>query len=149
MLDTLKILYSLQKQTGRPVQAYAAVFEVLDWIKDPEIQKMLGIPEGHITGQQLAKAMLYHNISQHGLLAESVWSHYKIFSGKDVGDIVYDLVEHRLIGKQDTDQRSDFDDPFTLDGEPATLRQIFDSIELSIEYDHESKKLSAKYLTKP
>lgn len=70
---------------------------------------------GHVTGQELAHALRVLAQRQWGLLARQVLRHWNIHRTRDFGEMVYLMIEVGLMGRQDSDDISDFDDVFRFD----------------------------------
>jgi uncharacterized repeat protein (TIGR04138 family) len=66
----------------------------------------------HITGQELAAACRDLAIEQFGPMARTVLEHWGIHSTADMGEIVYALIDCRVLTKQDSDSRDDFQNVF-------------------------------------
>jgi uncharacterized repeat protein (TIGR04138 family) len=69
----------------------------------------------HITGQELAKAVRDLAIQRFGPMARTVLEHWGIHSTVDIGEIVYALIDYRVLIKQDSDSLDDFRDVFSFD----------------------------------
>lgn len=69
----------------------------------------------HITGQELAKGCRDLAIEQYGPMARTVLEHWGIHATDDMGEIVYALIECRVLTKQETDSRDDFQDVFDFE----------------------------------
>lgn len=69
----------------------------------------------HITGQELAKAVKDLAIQRFGPMARTVLEHWGIHSTADMGEIVYALIDYRVLIKQDSDSLDDFRDVFSFD----------------------------------
>ena len=63
----------------------------------------------HITGRELAEGCRALAIDRWGLMARSVLEYWGIRSTRDLGAIVFALVECGVLVKQDTDALDDFD----------------------------------------
>lgn len=72
-------------------------------------------PERHLTGQQLCEAARQYAIDQYGYLSKIVLNAWGIRSTSDLGEIVYNLIQVRLMKKSRTDRREDFNDVFDFD----------------------------------
>ena len=69
----------------------------------------------HITGQELAKAVRDLAIQRFGPMARTVLEHWGVHSTGDIGEIVYALIDYRVLIKQDSDSLDDFRDVFSFD----------------------------------
>ena len=69
----------------------------------------------HITGPELADAVRDLAIMRFGLLARTVLEHWGVHSTSDLGEIVFTMVDHGVLTKQDTDSREDFEGLFSFE----------------------------------
>jgi uncharacterized repeat protein (TIGR04138 family) len=69
----------------------------------------------HISGQELAEGARELAIDQFGPMARTVLEHWGIHSTTDIGEIVYALIDCRVLIKQDADSLDDFRDVFSFD----------------------------------
>jgi uncharacterized repeat protein (TIGR04138 family) len=67
---------------------------------------------GHISGVELARACRDFALEEFGLTAGTVLSHWGLRRTRDIGTIVYDLIEAGLLVSQPDDRIEDFDDVF-------------------------------------
>jgi uncharacterized repeat protein (TIGR04138 family) len=89
--------------------AYVFVLSALNYV-------LRQLPEPrHISGRELAEGVRDLAIERFGPMARSVLEHWGIHETVDVGDIVFALVEHGVLIKQDEDTRTDFVDVFDFD----------------------------------
>lgn len=66
----------------------------------------------HVTGPELAEACRDLGIRLYGPLARTVLEHWNVRSTRDIGEIVFNLLEVGVLSKDDRDSRDDFDDLF-------------------------------------
>lgn len=69
----------------------------------------------HITGQQLLDGFRELALEQFGPLAGNVVRDWGIVRTEDVGDIVFRLVNAKLLGASEADSPADFADGYTFD----------------------------------
>jgi len=69
----------------------------------------------HITGAELAQGVRSLAIERFGPMARTVLEHWGIHATDDLGDVVFALVEHGVLIKQDHDSRDDFVDVFDFE----------------------------------
>ena len=69
----------------------------------------------HISGAELAGAVRDLAIDRFGLLARVVLEHWGVHTTEDIGEIVFLLVDHGVLAKQETDRREDFADIFSFE----------------------------------
>ena len=71
--------------------------------------------ERHVTGQEVLAGMRAHAIDMFGPLAAQVWRSWGVKEPIDWGNIVFLLVEARLLNRQETDTIEDFREDFDFD----------------------------------
>ncbi len=92
-------------------EAYGFVFEALDFTvrhvhgKDEEGE---ALANQHVTGQDLLEGIRRFALERFGCLAASVFQFWGIDRSDHFGEIVFNLVDHGLMGKQETDCKDDF-----------------------------------------
>jgi uncharacterized repeat protein (TIGR04138 family) len=69
----------------------------------------------HISGPELADACRGLALERYGVMARVVLDHWGIRSTRDIGDVVFALVEFGLLISQPTDTKDDFIDIFDFD----------------------------------
>lgn len=69
----------------------------------------------HVTGRELAVACRDLALQQFGLTARLVLEHWGIRSTRDIGDVVFTLVELEYLISQPNDSRSDFADVYDFE----------------------------------
>lgn len=62
----------------------------------------------HLTGKQLLEGIREYAIDQYGPMARPVLEHWGIRECRDFGNIVFNLVECKVLGKTDQDNVEDF-----------------------------------------
>ena len=68
----------------------------------------------HITADELLHGLCEHAKARYGLLAYTMLGSWGINTAKDVGVVVYNLVDARVLSKQDSDRYGDFDNGYDL-----------------------------------
>jgi uncharacterized repeat protein (TIGR04138 family) len=81
----------------------------------------------HVTGQELSKRMRLYAVEQFGPMAKEVLEHWGITKTGDFGNIVYNLIDVKLLGKTKTDSIDDFKDVY--DFKKAFVRSVEYKIE--------------------
>ena len=86
----------------------------------------------HLSGQQLLEGIRLYAIEQYGPMARSVLESWGVKDCSDFGNIVFNLVACRVLGKTDSDSPEDFNDgydfeaafdlPFRPEEQPTTRR---------------------------
>ena len=124
--ETHPIIRLLEQDPRFKIDAYQFVREGLSYAQDvlemgvetpsEEEDDDLGVPpERHLTGQQLCLAIREYAIEQYGLMAKTVLNSWGIHKTGDFGDIVYNLIEVKLMKKSEEDNREDFDDVYDFE----------------------------------
>jgi uncharacterized repeat protein (TIGR04138 family) len=65
-------------------------------------------PVNHVSGQELLEGLRQHALQQFGPMALMVLNEWGIHRCEDFGELVFNMVDHRLLGKTDKDSREDF-----------------------------------------
>lgn len=94
--------------------AYHFVCEALD-----HTQGLRGSAPGrktHVTAQELLEGIRQYALQQFGPLAYTVLDEWGVRSCPDFGEIVFNLIDHEIFSKTDTDSREDFREGFDFDG---------------------------------
>jgi uncharacterized repeat protein (TIGR04138 family) len=69
----------------------------------------------HVSGQELAEGVRKLALDRFGPLARTVLEHWGIHDTDDVGRVVFAMVEHGILIKQDGDQPEDFTDVYDFE----------------------------------
>lgn len=69
----------------------------------------------HITGPELADSVRDLAIQRYGLLARTVLEHWGVHSTADLGEIVFLMVDHGVLTKQETDSKEDFEGLYSFE----------------------------------
>ena len=69
----------------------------------------------HVAGEDLCWGFQDLAIERWGLMASAVLAHWGVKSTRDIGEMVFALVENKLLQKQPTDCIEDFDQIFDFD----------------------------------
>ena len=64
--------------------------------------------EKHVSGKELALGLRDFAIDQYGALAHKVLTHWGVNKTDDFGNIVFNMIERKLLSKTDQDQLADF-----------------------------------------
>ena len=94
-------------------EAYNFIYEALDWtlknvVKDDEARTKGKRMGRHVTGGELLEGVRRYAIDQFGCLSRTVLESWGVGSTADFGEIVFNLIEHDLMGKQESDSKADF-----------------------------------------
>jgi uncharacterized repeat protein (TIGR04138 family) len=104
-------------------EAYNFIYEALDWTLKNVI-KGARRPNQHVTGQELLEGVRQFAIDQYGCLASTVLRMWGVQTTSDFGEIVFTLVAHDLMGKQESDMKADFRDVYDF-AEVFDLAPVF------------------------
>ena len=88
-------------------QAYNFVYEALDWTLKNVVSREDEDAQ-HVTGAELLEGIRQYSIQEFGCLARTVLESWGITETADFGELVFNLVEHDLMGKQESDSKEDF-----------------------------------------
>jgi uncharacterized repeat protein (TIGR04138 family) len=117
---TQQRLAALAAQDRRyPVEAYHFVFESLDFVLERQERSLRrhgksASPDRHVSVHLLLEGLRQYALEEFGPLARLVLERWNIYRTEDFGEIVFSLVEHRLLNKQDTDRKADFRNGFNF-----------------------------------
>ncbi len=135
----------LEQDPRYPREAYTFVFEALD--STVRTLHKIGpndpIPpseDHHVTGEDLLGGIRRYAIDEFGCLAGTVFSSWGLTTSEDVGEIVFNLVEHGLMGRRESDQRTDFDQGFG----GKTFAEVF-AVDPQLDYCPERDEWKASY----
>ncbi|HRJ77268.1 MAG: hypothetical protein HUU03_05640 [Planctomycetaceae bacterium] len=100
-----------RKDPRYAADAYRFVFEGLDYT----LRKYLKLETPrHVTGPELCEGMRRLALEQFGFMAYDVWTSWGIHCTRDLGQIIFNLVDARLLRATDEDKIEDFTDVFDL-----------------------------------
>ena len=92
-----------------PVEAYAFVGEALRHAAQSLGRQEAEGDDRHITARQLVEGVLGLAAQRYGLQAGDVLRAWGLIKSEDVGTITYHLIECGIFGRQQSDDRRDFD----------------------------------------
>ena len=100
---TLALLERLVEKDQRyRLDAYKFVLGSLNYTTNKQ-QKA-----GHVSAQELLEGIKEFAYEQFGPLAKTVLEHWGIKRCEDFGEIVYNLVNKKILGKTENDKKEDF-----------------------------------------
>ena len=112
-----KIESHIQGRRPYKAQAYLFVLGALDFTLDRLGRRENPTPDRHVSGQELSHGIKDYALTQFGPTARMVFDHWGLRGTADFGRIVYDLIELKLLGKNDRDRIEDFENVFDLEQE--------------------------------
>lgn len=65
-------------------------------------------PPSHVSGQELLEGIRNFALQEYGPLAKTVLEHWGVTRCEDFGEIVFNMVDHGILGKTDQDSKADF-----------------------------------------
>jgi uncharacterized repeat protein (TIGR04138 family) len=81
--------------------------------------------ERHVSGKELLEGLRKFAIEQYGALAKRVLNHWGINETLDFGNIVFNLIEKKMLSKTDEDSLDDFRDVYDFkEAFDNSLREI-------------------------
>jgi len=106
-----RTLEQIARDDGRyHPQAVRFVFEGLNYT-----MKKLGNEPGHIAGQHLCDGLKQAAVDKWGRLAMLVLDSWNVRTTRDLGEIVYLMIDHKWMRAQETDTIEDFDGVFDFE----------------------------------
>ena len=110
----------LQRDRRFAPDAYEFIREALAYAQDVlemggKIDSGSGEAEQHLTGQELCEAVRRLALDQFGLMARTVLNNWGIHTTRDIGEIVYNLIELGVMRKSRHDRREDFYDVYDFE----------------------------------
>jgi uncharacterized repeat protein (TIGR04138 family) len=70
---------------------------------------------GHLNGRELAEGMRDFAIEQYGPMAQTVLNHWGVSRTEDFGNIVFNLIEQKMLFRTETDTLEEFRDVYEFD----------------------------------
>ena len=71
--------------------------------------------DGHVTGKELLEGIRQFALEQYGPMVKTVLAHWGITKTSDFGNIVFNMIEKKLLSKTETDSLEDFKDVFDFE----------------------------------
>ena len=104
----------VERDTRYTREAYELLREALDFTQT-KVQKKSQGKVRHVSGQELLEGVKDYSLKQYGPMAITVLEEWGIRNTRDLGEIVFNMVESRLLAKTETDSREDFDDGYDFE----------------------------------
>lgn len=99
---TEPLLQVIEKDPRYSIEAYLFLFEAL-----PVAQKLFG-RERHVSGKELLEAIKVLAQEKFGLMAKTVLNSWGVHTTDDFGNIVFNLVNAKLLSKTEEDTIEEF-----------------------------------------
>ena len=103
--EAVEKLYAQDPRFSR--EAYHFTREALDFTQKLVSRENKGTVR-HVTGQELLEGVRQYALQQYGPMTITVLEEWGIRNCRDFGEIVFNMVESRLLAKTDKDTRDDF-----------------------------------------
>ncbi len=98
-----------QKDGRYKPDSYQFIMEALHWTQN-KLKR-----QGHVSGKELSQGCAEYAIDQYGPMARTVLNHWGITSTRDFGNIVYNMIEHKMCLRNESDSLDDFKDIYDFD----------------------------------
>lgn len=97
--------------------AYAFLREALDFTQRRAAAGLAAAAESerHVSGQQLLEGIREYAVEHYGPMALVLLGEWGITRCEDFGEIVFNLIDHQVLRKTDTDRREDFKGGYSFD----------------------------------
>ena len=116
------------------IEAYILAYDGLDYATKHLRKNRKSL---HVTARELTEGCRMYAINKYGFLAKQVLNHWNIKTTRDIGEIVFQLIEFDLLGKAIDDKKENFNNLYDFN-------KAF-SLKLECEYLHERDKWIIKY----
>lgn len=113
------------------VKAYSFVREGLDYTLKSLKRGIDKTGHNHVTGSELLEGLREYTLKEFGPMGKIVLNEWGIKNCRDFGDIVFHLVNHGILGKNDNDKIEDFSEIWSFD----------EAFEKPFRPDEEAKKI--------
>ena len=114
--DFNEVIRTIRKDDSRYARgAYYFLRQALDFSLKEMHRKGQLSKTHHLTGMQLLEGIRLYAIQQYGPMVPSVFEYWGVKNSRDFGNIVFNLVECKVLGKTDQDSPEDFDGGYDFD----------------------------------
>ena len=79
------------------------------------LKREVGSKTRHISGQELLEGLREYALKEYGPMARTVLGEWGVHRTEDFGEIVFNMVEHGIFSKTNTDSREDFQGGYDFD----------------------------------
>jgi uncharacterized repeat protein (TIGR04138 family) len=104
--DEEKLAELLEREARYKAEAYFFVREALEHTRG-----QLG-RSGHVSGRELAEGVRDLARERFGLLGKAVLEGWGVRTTSDIGSLVYNMIQAKIMVKQESDRREDFDNVY-------------------------------------
>ncbi|MFH1995893.1 MAG: Minf_1886 family protein [Candidatus Omnitrophota bacterium] len=91
-----------EKDRRYKADSYEFVMQALNYTQSSLKKK------GHVSGGELLEGIRKYGMEQFGPLAKTVFEHWGVRETEDFGEIVFQLVDNKILNKTDGDSIDDF-----------------------------------------
>lgn len=105
----------IRKDTRYDINAYRFVREGLDYTLKTLKRSATTSGQRHVSGPELLDGIRQYTLREFGPMSKLVLNEWGISQCQDFGQIVFNLVQHGVLGKSDSDRLEDFSETFTFD----------------------------------
>jgi uncharacterized repeat protein (TIGR04138 family) len=95
--------------------AYEFLHAGLEYTTTKLHSREISVEPQHVSGQELCEGLREFALLRWGYLAKAVLQHWSVRRTRDFGEMVYFLIDLKLMGRQDSDRIEDFDDVYDFD----------------------------------
>lgn len=88
----------------------------------------------HLSGRELLRGVVGTARDEFGLMAPTVFEEWGMRANEDVGEIVFQLVEHRQLAARPEDRREDFAGP------PDLLSELSEGLDLNVPSERPAER---------
>lgn len=92
-----------------------ALDHTVNTVRKAELKAGRSRGTNHVTGQELVEGIRDYALAQFGPMAHHVLTQWGITRCGDFGEMVYQLIEHGVFSKTDTDRKEDFAELYDFD----------------------------------
>lgn len=103
----------LQREKRFEAGAYFLLKEALDFTLKRTREE--GGEERHVSGKELILGFRDYALQEFGPMAHTLLREWGVHACSDVGDMVFELIDEGMFGKQDSDTREDFRDHYDFE----------------------------------
>jgi uncharacterized repeat protein (TIGR04138 family) len=101
----------LRRESRYDGQAYFFIKDSLDYTLKRFLEENGGQMR-HVSGKELLEGFRDHALEQYGPMAATLMDEWGVKECRDVGNMVFLMIEEQVFGKQESDKPEDFDKVF-------------------------------------
>jgi uncharacterized repeat protein (TIGR04138 family) len=135
-----KFIELLESDHRYAAEAYTFVYDALDFSIKHVVPPSRRGKGQHVSGPELLEGIRRYAIEQFGCLVRPVFESWGVRATDDFGEIVFNLVAHDLMGKQESDHLQDFHAVYSFD-------EVFDVTPM-FHYSKDEEEWVANYVTR-